>query len=80
RAMKDWGYGAGYQHAHQFADAIPGMDCLPPELGETVFYEPGAHGMEERISVRLRNIRQRRAEQKEKSGNTPAASGPDVTL
>ncbi|MBC7924061.1 MAG: replication-associated recombination protein A [Bryobacteraceae bacterium] len=80
RAMKDWGYGAGYQHAHQFADAIPGMECLPPELGDTVFYDPGANGVEERISLRLRSIRQRRAEQKEKSGNSPAASGADVTL
>ncbi len=29
RPMKEWGYGAGYQHAHQFEDAINTMECLP---------------------------------------------------
>ena len=30
--MKEWGYGQGYQHAHQFEDAIVDMECLPPSL------------------------------------------------
>ena len=40
RAMKEWGYGAGYQHAHQFEDAMNTMECLPDNLRGTVFYEP----------------------------------------
>jgi ATPase related to the helicase subunit of the Holliday junction resolvase len=32
RAMKEWGYGKGYQHAHQFEDAVTDMECLPEEL------------------------------------------------
>ena len=33
RAMKEWGYGEGYQHAHQFEDAITDMECLPAIAG-----------------------------------------------
>ena len=29
RLMKDLGYGTGYEHAHQSADAVVGMVCLP---------------------------------------------------
>ena len=31
KAMKEWGYGAAYQHAHQFADAMNTMECPPRE-------------------------------------------------
>jgi len=61
RAMKEWGYGAGYQHAHQFADAVPGMECLPDELAGTEFYQPQPRGTEERIRQRLEEIRHIRA-------------------
>src|SRR6202011_6239303 len=27
RAMKSWGYGEGYQHAHEFDDAVNQMEC-----------------------------------------------------
>ena len=30
RLMKQLGYGKGYQYAHDAADAVTGMDCLPP--------------------------------------------------
>ena len=33
RAMKQWGYGAGYQHAHQFEDAIQ-HDGVPAGIAE----------------------------------------------
>ncbi len=60
RPMKDWGYGAGYQHAHQFEDAINSMDCLPDRLRGTVFYQPTDRGVEQRISQRLQEIREQR--------------------
>jgi len=60
RPMKEWGYGEGYQHAHQFEDAINTMECLPESLRGTIFYEPTGRGMEQRISERLAEIRQRR--------------------
>ncbi len=60
RAMKSWGYGQGYQHAHKFEDAITDMDCLPERLAGTRFYEPTNRGMEQRIAERLAEIRKRR--------------------
>jgi putative ATPase len=60
RPMKEWGYGEGYQHAHNFEDAMNTMECLPENLRGTVFYEPGERGMEQRIAERLKEIRERR--------------------
>jgi putative ATPase len=60
KAMKEWGYGAGYQHAHQFEDALNTMDCLPEDLRGTVFYEPTDRGIEQRIAQRIEEIRARR--------------------
>jgi putative ATPase len=67
RAMKEWGYGQGYQHAHQLADAITQMECFPYALAGTRFYEPTHRGTEARIAERLAEIRRRRA------GEPPAA-------
>jgi putative ATPase len=62
KPMKEWGYGEGYQHAHQFSDAMNSMECLPERLRGTIFYEPTGRGIEERISLRLKEIRDRRKE------------------
>jgi putative ATPase len=61
RAMKTWGYGEGYQHAHAQEDALPLMDCLPENLAGTVFYKPTQRGLEQKIGERLESIRARRA-------------------
>ena len=61
RDMKAWGYGAGYQHAHQFANAIAGMECLPPSLAGRQYYFPTDRGLERRIAQRLEEIRRLRA-------------------
>jgi putative ATPase len=58
--MKEWGYGQGYQHAHQFEDAIVDMDCLPPSLQGRQYYFPTDRGMEQRIAARLAEIREKR--------------------
>jgi putative ATPase len=60
RAMKQWGYGEGYQHAHGFEDAMNTMECLPDNLKGTIFYEPTNRGVEERIANRLAEIRSKR--------------------
>jgi putative ATPase len=65
RAMKEWGYSAGYQHAHTFDDALNTMECLPDNLRGTVFYEPTDRGMEQRIAQRIAEIRARRKGQTE---------------
>ena len=70
RAMKDWGYGKGYQHAHDLPDAVPGMECLPEELAGRMWYQPTARGVEARIAQRLEeleNLRRSRQSSEESS-------------
>jgi putative ATPase len=61
RAMKEWGYSKGYQHAHKFEDALTDMECLPESLAGTRFYEPTNRGAEQRIAERLQALRERKA-------------------
>ena len=60
RLMKDIGYGAGYQHAHQQPDAVVGMKCLPEGLDGTQFYHPSNRGLEAKIRERLDDWKKRR--------------------
>jgi putative ATPase len=57
KAMKSWGYGAGYQHAHSFDDAVNQMECLPESLAGKSWYRPTDRGLEKRIQERLEEIR-----------------------
>ncbi len=57
RLMKEWGYGAGYEHAHNLEDAVPGMECLPPSVAGHRYYVPTGRGLEKRIAERLEEIR-----------------------
>jgi putative ATPase len=60
RLMKQFGYGSGYQHAHQFEDAVNTMECLPESLKGTRFYEPTDRGVEQRIALRMEELRNKR--------------------
>ena len=60
-SMKQWGYGAGYEHAHLHDDAISGMECLPPSLAGRRYYVPTDRGLEKRIAERLEEIRRLKA-------------------
>jgi len=57
RAMKEWGYGEGYQHAHQFEDAVTNMECLPESLKGKEFYIPTRRGTESRFAERLAELK-----------------------
>ena len=59
-AMKEWGYGKGYEHAHRFEEALTAMECLPESLADTRFYEPTNRGAEQKISERLEALRARK--------------------
>ena len=59
-AMKAWGYGEGYRHAHQLEDAIGDMECLPESMKDLCFYHPTQRGAEARIGERIEEIRKRR--------------------
>jgi putative ATPase len=61
RSMREWGYGKGYQHAHNFEDALTDMECLPNRLAGRVFYLPTDRGEEKRISERLEALRKKRS-------------------
>ena len=69
RAMKEWGYGQGYQHAHKELDAVPGMECLPEALAGRQYYFPTERGVEKRISERLEEIRRLKAEKRGPAGD-----------
>lgn len=51
--MKELGYGAGYQYAHDAPDAYVPQDYLPTEVRDRVFYEPSPFGTEKEIAKRL---------------------------
>lgn len=61
-AMREWGYGDGYHHAHKYQGAITDMECLPPSLAGTRYYSPTDRGLEKRILERLEEIRRRKKE------------------
>jgi putative ATPase len=65
-SMKQWGYGAGYQHAHKFEDALTDMECLPQSLSGTIFYEPTDRGAEHDLKERVAQIRNRKKNQPER--------------
>ena len=48
------GFGAGYQYAHDFADAVVDQEHLPAELRGRHYYEPGERGAEAAMSERMR--------------------------
>jgi putative ATPase len=51
--MKAWGYGQGYEYAHDHDDAFAYMECLPEELIGSRFYFPTDRGMEAKLKERL---------------------------
>ncbi|MFB3813903.1 MAG: replication-associated recombination protein A [Terriglobales bacterium] len=62
RLMKDLGYSAGYQYAHDLDDKVADMQCLPDNLKHRTYYHPTSEGIEERIRKRLEEIKRKRAE------------------
>jgi putative ATPase len=51
--MKEWGYGKGYEYAHDHDDAFAYMECLPDELVGSRFYFPTDRGLEAKIKEKL---------------------------
>jgi putative ATPase len=55
--MKDLGYGKGYAYAHDEAEGVAGMDCLPDNLRGRRYYRPTSRGEEARTGARLEEAR-----------------------
>ena len=53
KLMKDFGYGAGYQYAHNVPEAYIPQEYLPDEVRERSFYRPGEFGFEKDIAKRM---------------------------
>ncbi|MDB4977489.1 MAG: ATPase, family [Myxococcaceae bacterium] len=56
-AMKEWGYGSGYQYAHDHGGHVKGETYLPDELAKRRYYEPKNAGFETELGARLRKWR-----------------------
>ncbi len=55
--MAHFGYGEGYQYAHNSPEKVADMLCLPPKLAGRVYYHPTDQGFEQRMRQRLEEIR-----------------------
>jgi putative ATPase len=57
RLMKEFGYGDGYQYAHDVEEGVADMDCMPESLRGRGFYHPRAQGREKLLAQRMEEIR-----------------------
>ena len=64
--MKQLDYGKGYQYAHDYAEKVTAMQCLPDALKDRRFYHPTDQGQEARYRERLEQIRAWKEEQRKK--------------
>jgi len=53
KLMQTLDYGKGYRYAHDEADAVADMSCLPSALEGRKFYQPTERGFEKEIKRRL---------------------------
>jgi putative ATPase len=53
KLMKDLNYAKGYRYAHDEADAVADMSCLPAALEGRKYYQPPERGFEKEIKRRL---------------------------
>jgi len=58
KLMREFGYGQGYQYAHDDRDALVAQKHLPPELTGAIYYEPTNRGYEAVIKDRLTKWKQ----------------------
>ncbi|MGE5126445.1 MAG: replication-associated recombination protein A, partial [Betaproteobacteria bacterium] len=53
----DLGYGKGYRYAHDEAEGVSGMDCLPDALAGRRYYQASDRGREGELAARLEAAR-----------------------
>ena len=66
RLMAELEYGKGYQYAHDTAEKLTNMQCLPDSLLGREYYRPTDQGFEARYGERLREIKQWKEEHRKK--------------
>ena len=55
--MRELDYGKGYQYAHDTAEKLTDMQCLPDSLTDREYYRPTEQGLEVRFKNRLKEIK-----------------------
>ena len=65
--MRDLGYGAGYQYAHDAPDARVEQEHLPEALRDRQYYRPVDRGLEAELARRLAEWRRWRSERRRSS-------------
>ncbi len=68
RLMKELEYGKGYQYAHDYAEKMTAMQCLPDALKDRSFYHPTDQGQEARYRERLEQILAWKRERRKNEG------------
>ena len=58
KLMKELDYGKGYQYAHDTAERLTDMVCLPESLKDREYYVPADQGLERQVSERLAQIKE----------------------
>ena len=66
KLMKELHYGEGYEYAHDTAEKLTAMQCLPDSLAGKEYYRPTEQGSEARVKERLRQIEAWKAERRKK--------------
>lgn len=54
--MKEMNYGKGYIYAHDTAEKLTKMQCLPDALADRRYYQPTEQGKEKQVKERLEEI------------------------
>jgi len=62
KLMKGLHYGKGYKYAHDEAEGVSNMSCLPPHLENRHYYQPTDRGIETRIKDALERARKLRGQ------------------
>jgi putative ATPase len=73
--MKDLGYGQGYRYAHDEAEGVSAMDCLPESLAGRRYYHPTVRGAEAELASRLEAARLVRSRGSEPRPEPPRSDG-----
>jgi putative ATPase len=60
KLMKEEGYGAGYEYAHNMVEKVSAMQCLPPGLEGRRYWHPSDEGWERELRKRLEEILSRK--------------------
>lgn len=54
--MANFGYGKGYQYAHNAQDKLTDMTCLPKNLQDRKYYRPTDEGLEKKLKEKMQAI------------------------